>query len=50
MEEACVMGFSGGFTQGKLETALLDLVQIYINIMRNGQSQTIYPKQYGAKE
>ncbi len=41
MEEASLMGFSGGFTQGKLETALLDLMQIYINIMNNGQSQTI---------
>lgn len=25
MEEACLMGFSGGFEQGKLVTALLQL-------------------------
>jgi len=25
MEEACLMGFSGGSEQGKLETALLEL-------------------------
>ncbi len=25
MEEACLMGFSGGFKQGKLVTALLEL-------------------------
>ncbi len=30
MEEACVMGFSGGFEQGKLATALLAIDAIYI--------------------
>jgi hypothetical protein len=31
MEEACLMGFSGGFEQGKLVTALLQLEKININ-------------------
>jgi len=31
MEEACLMGFSGGFKQGKLVTALLELNKININ-------------------
>lgn len=30
MEEACIMGFSGGFEQGKLVTALPELDAIHI--------------------
>ena len=29
MEEACSMGFSGGFKQGKPETALPELKRVY---------------------
>jgi hypothetical protein len=32
LEEACLMGFSGGKTQGKLEAALLGLFEILIPI------------------
>ena len=41
MEEACLMGFSGGFKQGKLVTALLQLEKININKPRIGQWKTL---------
>ena len=47
MEEACLLGFSGGFEQGKLVTALLELVKIHINKICTGQSKTKTFNPYG---
>jgi len=41
MEEACLMGFSGGFDQGKLVSALLELTGPHINKMLAGQFKTL---------
>jgi hypothetical protein len=41
LEEACFMGFSGGFEQGKPETALPDLVRNHSSYPKSGQFQTL---------
>ena len=41
MEEACLMGFSGGLEQGKLVSALLELTKCHINNIQTGQSKTL---------
>jgi hypothetical protein len=47
MEEACLMGFSGGLEQGKLVSALLELTKCHINNIQTGQSKTLIRKTAG---
>jgi len=44
MEEAGLMGFSGGLEQGKLVSALLELASLHINKMGAGQFKTLLPE------
>ena len=44
MEEAGLMGFSGGLEQGKLVSALLKLANLHINKMGAGQLKLSCPK------